>query len=209
MQTIYIYVLDTLADWEIGYLTSEMNSGRFFKKDAKQIKIKMVSDTKSPISTMGGLTIVPDCLVADILVNQASLLVLPGAETWHDPKHVAIIEKASALLAVGATVAVICGATVAAANAGLLDSRRHTSNGPGFLDMFSLDYKGQSYYVEAPSVADDHLMTASSTGALLWTKQIIEQLDVFQSDTLAYWYDYFRTGDVSHFYALMATLPVQ
>jgi hypothetical protein len=35
MQTIYIYVLDTLADWEIGYLTSELNSGRFFKKDAK------------------------------------------------------------------------------------------------------------------------------------------------------------------------------
>ncbi len=55
MQTIYIYVLDTLADWEIGYLTSEMNSGRFFKKDAKQIEIKMVSDTKSPISTMGGV----------------------------------------------------------------------------------------------------------------------------------------------------------
>lgn len=34
MFTVYIYVLDTLADWELGYVTAELNSGRFFKKDA-------------------------------------------------------------------------------------------------------------------------------------------------------------------------------
>ncbi len=32
MYTIYVYVLDTLADWEIGYVTAELHSGRFFKK---------------------------------------------------------------------------------------------------------------------------------------------------------------------------------
>ncbi|CEN28312.1 Uncharacterized protein LACPI_1112 [Lactococcus piscium MKFS47] len=26
MKTIYIYLLDTLADWEIGYITSELRS---------------------------------------------------------------------------------------------------------------------------------------------------------------------------------------
>lgn len=31
MITIYVYILDTLADWELGYVTSELNSGRFFK----------------------------------------------------------------------------------------------------------------------------------------------------------------------------------
>ena len=30
MFTVYIYVLDTLADWELGYVTAELNSGRFF-----------------------------------------------------------------------------------------------------------------------------------------------------------------------------------
>ena len=29
--TIYIYALDTLADWELGYVTAELNSGRFFR----------------------------------------------------------------------------------------------------------------------------------------------------------------------------------
>ncbi len=32
MFTIYVYVLDTLADWELGHVISELNSGRFFKK---------------------------------------------------------------------------------------------------------------------------------------------------------------------------------
>ena len=29
MFAVYVYVLDTLADWELGYVTAELNSGRF------------------------------------------------------------------------------------------------------------------------------------------------------------------------------------
>ena len=84
----------------------------------------------------------PDCLIDDIAVNETSVLLLPGADTWNDPKHSAIIKKASEFLSSRATVGAICGATVALANFGLLDSRRHTSNGQGFLEMFSPAYKG-------------------------------------------------------------------
>ena len=42
MFTVYIYVLDTLADWELGYVTAELNSGRFFKKDAPEVSVKTV-----------------------------------------------------------------------------------------------------------------------------------------------------------------------
>ena len=207
MFTIYIYVLDTLADWELGYITAELNSGRFFKKDAPHISLKMVSYSKEPIHTMGGLTIVPDCLIDDIIVSETSVLLLPGADTWNDPKHGAIIEKASELLSLGATVGAICGATTALANFGLLDKRFHTSNGQGFLEMFSPSYKGKNFYIDKPSVADNNLITASSTGALLWAKQIIEHLGVFQLDTLEAWYDYFSTGEPQHFFALMQSLP--
>ena len=207
MFTIYIYVLDTLADWELGYITAELNSGRFFKKDAPHISLKMVSYSKEPIHTMGGLTIVPDCLIDDIVLSETSVLLLPGADTWNDPKHGAIIEKASELLSLGATVGAICGATTALANFGLLDKRFHTSNGQGFLEMFSPGYKGKNFYIDKPSVADNNLITASSTGALLWAKQIIEHLGVFQLDTLEAWYDYFSTGEPQHFFALMQSLP--
>lgn len=207
MFTIYVYVLDTLADWEIGHVMSELNSGRFFKKDAQHVSLNMVGNSKEPIHTMGGLTITPNCLVDDIAVSETSMLLLPGADTWNEPKHAPIIEKANELLSVGATVCAICGATAALAGFGLLDQRPHTSNGPGFLEMVSPCYKGQDFYIDKPSAADDNLITAGSTGALLWTKQIIERLGVFAPDTLEAWYNYFNTGKPEYFFALMQTLP--
>ena len=37
MLTVYVYAPDTLADWEIGYVTAELNSRRFFQKDAPPV----------------------------------------------------------------------------------------------------------------------------------------------------------------------------
>lgn len=207
MSTIYVYVLDTLADWELGYVTAELNSGRFFKEGAQQISLKTVSYSKEPIRTMGGLAVVPDCVIDDISASETSVLLLPGANTWSDPKHGAIIEKAGEFLSSGAVVCAICGATAALAGIGLLDSRPHTSNGAGFLEMVSPCYKGQSFYIDKPSVADGNLITAGCTGGLLWAKQIIEHLGVFEASTLEAWYEYFSTGKAECFYALMQSLP--
>ncbi len=207
MFTVYVYVLDTLADWELGYVTAELQSGRFFQKGAQRVSLKTVGHDQTPIHTMGGMTVVPDCSVADMVVSEASVLLLPGADTWSDLKHGAILEKAGEFLACGATVCAICGATAALANVGLLNQRPHTSNGPGFLEMVSPAYQGQRFYVDQPSVADGNLITASATGALPWAKQIIERLGVFRASTLEAWHDYFRTGEPSYFFALMQTLP--
>ena len=207
MFTIYIYVFDTLADWELGYVTAELNSGRYFKKNAPSVSVKTVGISKEPIKTMGGLTVSPDCVIDDVAVNEKSVLLLSGGNTWDDPKHGTIVKKAVELLSAGAAVCAICGATVALANAGLLDQRPHTSNGTGFLEMFCPNYRGQSFYIDAPSVSDGSLITASGTGALLWAKQIIEYLGVFRPDTLDAWYAYFSTGEARHFFALMQTLP--
>ena len=209
MFTVYVYVLDTLADWELGYVTAELNSGRFFKKGAPGASVKTAGISKRPVKTMGGLTITPDYSIDDIAVNEESVLLLPGANTWDDSAHSAVIEKAGEFLSAGALVCAICGATAALANAGLLDQRRHTSNGVGYLDMVSPRYRGQSFYVDEPSVAESNLITAGSTGALLWAKQIMERLNVFRPDTLDAWDAYFSTGEAQHFFALMQTLPAK
>lgn len=207
MFTVYVYALDTLADWELGHVTAELNSRRFFKEDAPGVSVKTAGISKEPVKTMGGFTVIPDCAVSDIAVNEKSVLLLPGASTWDDPKHGAVVEKAGELLAAGAVVCAICGATAALANAGLLDHRPHTSNGMGYLELCAPCYKGQPFYVDNPSVADRSLMTASSTGALLWAKQILARLEVFRPDTLEAWYNYFSSGREQHFFALMQTLP--
>jgi len=207
MSLVYVYVLDTLADWELGHVTAELYSGRFFKKGGPRVTLRTVSHSREPVRTMGGLTIVPDCTLDAVVVGETAMLLLPGADTWNDPRHGAVITKAGELLSSGAAVGAICGATVALANAGFLDTRPHTSNGPGFLEMVASGYRGQACYVDQPSVATDNLITAGATGALMWAKQIIEHLAVFRADTLVAWYDYFRTGKPEHFFALMQTLP--
>ena len=206
MITIYIYLLSTLADWEIAPISAELNSKRFFKADAPQVVVKTVAVSKEPVKTMGGLTIVPDCTIDEIELSEKTVLLLPGADTWAESQNAQVIQKASALLSKGGTVCAICGATVALANAGLLNDRPHTSNGAGFLEMFCPSYKGQKFYVDQPAVRDGNLITGSATGSLMLAKLIIEKLGVFSPQTLEAWHAYFSTGKPEHFFALMQSV---
>lgn len=206
MITVYIYLLSTLADWEIGPVSAELNSRRFFKSNAPELIVKSVALSKEPVKTMGGLTLIPDCTIDEIEVSEKTVLILPGANTWGEAENAQIIQKASLLLSKGGTVCAICGATVALADAGLLNERPHTSNGKGFLEMFCPDYKGQKFYVDQGAVKDGNLITGSATGSLLWAKLIIEKLDVFKPETLEAWYAYFSTGKQKHFFATMQSM---
>lgn len=206
MISVYVYVLDTMADWETGFITAELNSARFFKKNAEHVSLKTVSCSKDRIKTMGGISITPDCLIDDISVNEKTVLILPGADSWNDEKHTKIIKKANEILSSNGTVCAICGATVALANCGLLNNRPHTSNGIGFLEMFAPNYTGQSIYIDTPAVADHNLITASCTGSLLWAKLILKHLNVLTNNTLECWYKYFCTGKAEDYFALMQSL---
>ena len=180
MITVYIYLLDSLADWEIGSVTAEVNSRRFFRPDAPHLIVKTVAVSKEPVKTMGGLKIIPDCTIEGIELNEKTVLILPGADTWSESQNAQIIQKASELLSKGGSVCAICGATVALANAGILNDRPHTSNGSGFLEKFCPDYKGQNFYIDQPAVTDGNLITGSTTGSLMWAKLIKVQKTIKQ-----------------------------
>ena len=206
MTTVYVYVMDTMADWEAAHVMAELKSRRFFKKDAKNIELKTVSCTKGTVCSMGGLTIIPDCIVDEAASDKDNMLILPGSDTWNAPEHQQILRKAREFLSVGAGVEAICGATVALAELGVLDDRPHTSNGEGFLNMFCPNYKGEKFYVDRPAVRDGNLITAGSTGRLLMAKLILEYLDVFKPDTLEYWHTYFSTGNAQAYFSMMQSI---
>lgn len=206
MYTVYVYLLDGLADWELGHVSAELSSGRYFRADAPQVALRTVARTRTPVRTMGGLTVVPDGTVADIAVDAGSVLLLPGALAWDGAAHAAVLDAAEALLTAGGTVAAICGATAALADRGLLDARPHTSNGPGYLDWAAPRYRGQAQYIDAPCVADGDLITAGAAGALAWARAVLARLEVLRPDTLAAWEDYFWTGAPEAFFALMGRL---
>lgn len=207
MIDVYIYTLDTLADWELGYVTTELNSGQYFKRSSDPVCVKTVGADLDSVVTKGGMRVIPEITTDDVPVSPSSVLLLPGADTWNDPKHKLIIDKAIELLDCGGTVAAICGATTVLAEAGVFDNRVHTSNSLEYLKMVSPSYKGESHYRDVKAVSDRNLITASSAGALLFAQLILGKLDVFSEETLEAWYNYFHTGDPKYFYNLMQTLP--
>ena len=134
------------------------------------------------------------------------MLILPGSDGWSESENFRILEIAKRFIEAGGLVAAICGATVALANMGLLDDKKHTSNGAGFLNMFCPEYKEIDNYIDKPAVRDGNLITAAATGALDMTRLILEYLDVFEAATLEHWYAYFSTGNANEFFAKMHSL---
>ncbi|MEX2362991.1 MAG: DJ-1/PfpI family protein, partial [Balneolaceae bacterium] len=79
MKKIYTYVLNTMADWEIGMAIAELNTQRFFS-EAQDFEVKTFALNKNPVKTMGGVTIMPDYAIREVTAEDAALLILPGAE---------------------------------------------------------------------------------------------------------------------------------
>ncbi len=202
----YLYVFDTMSDWEIGYLTAELNSGRYFKKTKVPVKIVTVGITKKPVTTMGGLTLLPDIAVEECYFKNTDALILPGGDSWMEEIHNPIIEIAKQCLKEKIIVAAICGATIAFAQKGLLNNRCHTSNDLEYLKMICPDYKGEKFYKADPAVTDGNLITASGGAPLEFTVHVLKALDVFAPKLLDVWYKLNKTQQPEYFYELLELL---
>ena len=207
MRTLYLYVLDTLADWEPGHVMAELRSGRYLKDPALRYSVVLCGSTPDPVSTMGGLQLVPEILIGDIRPAPGDVLMLPGADTWLDPAQAPALRAADRLSGAGILVAAICGATLGLANAGLLDNRPHTSNDPAALTMFCPNYRGTDHYVNEPAVTDGNLITASGLAPVEFAYHVFRALDVMSPATLEAWHGLFTTRQPEYFYALMGSLP--
>ena len=203
----HLYVLDTLADWEPGYLIAELNSGRYFAEPGSALPVRTVGATTAPIRTKGGLQLTPDLAVAELDPADSAVLILPGGDTWPEPTHAPILAKAREFLAAGVPVAAICGATIALAQAGLLDDRPHTSNDPGALAQFAPNYRGGAHYVAAPAVVDGDLITATGTAPVEFARAVLDRLGVLRPSTLDAWHRLQTERSTESFVALMDSLP--
>jgi putative intracellular protease/amidase len=195
-----------MADWEIGYLTAELNSGRYYKKGLSPSKIVTVGLEKTPVTTMGGLTILPDINLDECSIESTDALILPGGNTWTETIHQPILKIAERCLEEGIWVAAICGATMGLAQAGLLNSRWHTSNDLEYLKMTCPTYTGEKYYKMESAVTDGKLITASGTAPLEFSVHVLKALGVFSSKTLEAWYSLNKTRASKYYYELMNSI---
>lgn len=200
---VYMYVFDTMSDWEVGYLTAELNTGRYFKKGLKPLKVTTVGIDKNPIITMGGLKVLPEITIDEFNIESNDVLILPGGDTWISIDHEIILEKTKEALVQGSVVAAICGATLGLAKKGLLGFRNHTSNDLEFLKMIIPSYNGEKYYKMESVVSDENLITASGIAPLEFTIHVLKVLDVFKEEALSSWINLYKTNDSKYFFELM------
>jgi len=206
MHTCYLSILDSLADWEPGYVLAELRSGRYLKDPSYRYNVLTCGHSMDPITTMGGLHISPEMLISDIQPSDGDVLLLPGADIWLDPSQQQTLATAGRLLGEGMIVAAICGATLGLASAGLLDHRPHTSNDLAALRMFCPAYKGEEHYVNTPAVTDGTLITASGLAPAEFAHQIFKRLDVMKPKTLEAWFRLNNIRKPECFHALMQSL---
>src|SRR5262245_10643258 len=201
-QTVHLFVFNGMADWECGHAIAGINTPDY-QADPGRYAVETVGLRSDPVVTAGGITILPDTTLHQLLPRESAMLILPGGKAWHEGRNGEAIETAGAFLRAKVPVGAICGATAGLAMGGLLDDRRHTSNAREYLA--ATGYRGSGLYRDAPALSDGGVITASATAPVDFAYEIFKQLDLYSPDALEAWYGLFKTGDPSYYAGIVAS----
>jgi len=188
-RSVHVVIFDGFADWEPAHALAEL------RRWGKRV-VRTIGFTSAPVVSMGGLKVSPDIPLDSVASNDVELLLLPGGDMWEQadyPREV-LDPLIKELVAAEVPVAAICAATLALGRAGVLDSRRHTSNASDYLAAHVPDYAGGAYYVDSPAVRDQHVITASGLAPVDFAREVFAELQIFNAADEALWYSMFKTG---------------
>lgn len=198
MNTVVLYATDTMADWEYAYVTAGLSMA--IDQQPGRWALRVLADRQDQVVTLGGIRLVPDGDLDTVDVEELSLLLLPGANTW-DSGHDRALDLATQLVQRDLPVAAICGATYGIARAGLLDQRRHTSNAPEYLQASG--YGGAQYYSQDCTVDDGGVITAPATAPVDFAAAIFRRIELFPTPVIDAWYGLYTTGERRYYDALV------
>lgn len=191
MSAVYILVFEGFADWEPAHALAEL-------RRSGNRSVVVVGYDAEPVTSMGGLRVVPARQLKDVRQSEVEILILPGGDLWESAYPRAELEQLVAeLVAADVPVAAICAGTLAVARMGLLNDRRHTSNGPGYIGEHVPDYSGAALYEPLPAVSDRGVITASGLAPVDFAREIFRQLRIFSAADEELWFDMFKSGRLS------------
>lgn len=185
-KAVHLLVVDGFADWEPAHAVAEL-------RRHGQYRVESVGLTRSPVCSMGGLTILPSMAISDVHPSDVAVFILPGGDRWEQaPVEPALETLLLELDAADVPLAAICAATLAISRMGLLRGRRHTSNGLDYLRSHVPGYAEADNYVDEPAVRDRKLITANGLGDVEFARELFEELEVLSAAERASWAQIFR-----------------
>lgn len=184
---IHIFLFDGFSDWEISYLTPEINKSEDFD-------LIFFSQNGDSVLSMGGLRISPTISMEDVKPNEVEMLILPGGTAWETCNNNFIDSLTMNLFESGKTIAAICAATTYLGQIGLLNNTKHTSNDLTYLKSVSPDYLGEEHYINALAVSDKNIITANGIAPIEFAREIFSNLKLYSENDIEKWFQLFKNG---------------
>ncbi len=184
---IAVFLFNGFSDWEIAYLTPEINK-------SEQFELLYFSKDGNPVSSMGGLQINPNASLSQININDIEMLILPGGTAWEKGENNELNQFTKNFFEKGISIAAICAATTYLGQLGLLNDLKHTSNDLNYLKAIASQYKGDANYINLPAVSDQNIITANGIATIEFAKEIFLKLELFNTAQTEKWFQLFKNG---------------
>ena len=172
MARLAIVLTNGYADGECAYLYG-VGSAHF------GIETVIVAPGGNNIVSMGGLQTVPAADLSSVEAGAFDVLIICGGTIWETDTAPDLKQLAMGFLDAGKHVAAICGATLALADAGMLDGISHTSNSAAYLIGKSPKYNGVLHYLDkVTAIADRNVITAPGHAPVYFAAAIFRAVGV-------------------------------
>lgn len=183
---VYFFVFDGFADWEAALALCEI-------RRPGEYDVRTIGRARRPVQSMAGLTIFPDVAFDEIEYDRAACFILPGGTLWDRGEQTDVSAILHRLHARGCTIGALCSGVLALAHAGLLDTRRHTSNYDGYIETHVPRYNGSALCdTTRLAVTDAGIISAGGVGGVEFAREVIRALDLYDARDTETWYQLFK-----------------
>ena len=203
MKTVLLALLEQYADWEAAYVSTAVHmlgQGKFV--------VKTVSLSKEPVTSIGGIRVVPDYTVGSASKDYDALLLIGGL-CWREERAQQMIPLVEHCVKRGKVLGGICDAAAFLASIGVLDSVKHTGNRLSALQEWKgTKYKGAENYQARQAVFDRNIITANGSAPLEFAREVLTALHVAEEAMIEDWYvlhklGYYNTSSHNRFVKMM------
>ncbi len=184
---IFVFLFDGFSDWEISFLTPELNKSDKFD-------LVFFSINGGVVSSMGGLQVNTENSLSGLIIDELDLLILPGGTAWEKGENEAISQFTKDVFEKGKPIAAICAATAYLGQLGLLNDVKHTSNDINYLKGVAPKYNGEKNYLGSLAVTDRNMITANGIAPIEFAKEIFKKMELYNDIDIEKWFQLFKNG---------------
>ena len=184
---IFVFLFHGFSDWEIAYLTPEINK-------SEEFDLIYFSKDGDSVLSMGGLKVLPDISLSEVITDDVDMLILPGGTAWKKGENNALDPLTETLFEKGKTIAAICAASAYLGQKGFLNKLQHTSNDLGYLKGVAPQYSGEKNYINSFAVTDQNIITANGIAPIEFAREIFEKVALYNDKDTEKWYQLFKNG---------------